>query len=166
MELYPSKHPKYAKDMNVPGLLRDGGVPLPPNYYGLPPLDPKHKAVILYLYYMTAEVAVALNTDEHDKHALQYCSHFAISVFMEKIYGFKIHPDAIPSYYGRLRGNVEGAGIRWDAYAVADIISRQVTDENNFDEITSFVTKVEEVSPKAPFLNLPSITANTRANGL
>ena len=154
MELCSSKHPKYAKTMNDPGLLPDGGVFLPPDNYGLPPLDSKHKAVILYLYYMTAEVAVDLNADEddkhaeEDKHALRYCSHFAISVFMEKIYGLKIHPNGIPSYYRRVRGNVERAGIPWGVYAVADIISRQVTDENTFDEITSFVTKVEEVSPK------------------
>ena len=150
--------------MNAPGLLPDGGVPLPPNYYGLPPLDPKYKAVILYFYYMTAEVAGALSTNEDDEHALQYCSQFAISVFMEKVYGVKIHPNAIPSYYRKVRDNVEKAGIPWDVYAVADIISRQVTDENTFHEITSFVTKVQEVSPKAPFLNLRSITADTRAN--
>ena len=107
---------------------------------------------------MTAKVAVDLNTDEDDQHALRYCSHCAISVFMEKIYGVKIHLNAIPSYYGQVRGNIERAGIRWDVYAVADIISRQVTDENTFDEITSFVAKVDEVSYKAPFLNLPSIT--------
>lgn len=133
--------------MNAPGLLHDGGVLLPPSPYGLRPLDPKHKAAILYFYYMSAEVAVHLKIKEDDKYALHYCSHFAISVFMEKVYGVKIHPNAIPSYYGKVRGSVEKAGIPWDAYALADIISRQVTDENTFHEITSLVTKVQEVSP-------------------
>lgn len=150
--------------MNAPRLLPDGGVSLPPKYYGLPPLDPKHKAAILYFYYMTAEVAVDQTTKEDDEHALRHCSHFAISVFMRKVYGVKIHPNAILSYYREVRGNVEKAGIRWGAHAVADIISRQVTDENTFHEITSFVLKVQEVSPEAPILNLPSITADTRAN--
>ena len=113
---------------------------------------------------MTAEVAVDLKTKEDDEYAPHCCSQFAISVFMEKVYGVKVHPNAIPSYYRKVRGSVEKAGIIWDAYAVADIISRQVTDENTFHEITSLATKVQEVSPKAPFLNLPSITADTRAN--
>lgn len=148
--------------MNAPGLLHDGRVPLPPNHHGLPPLDPKHKAAILYFYYMTTEVAVALKTKKDDEYALQYCSHFAISAFMEKVYGVKIHPDAIPSYYNEVRGNVEMAGIPWNAHAVADIISRLVTDEDLFHEITSLMTEVQ-VSPKAPFLYLLSITADTRA---
>lgn len=151
--------------MNARRLLPGGGVPLPPNYHGLPPLDPKHKAAILYFYYMTVDVAVTLETKDDDEDALQFCSHFAISVFMEKVYGVKIHPNAIPSYYGEVRDNVEKAGILWDVHAVADIISHQVTNENTFHEITSLVLRVEEVSPKAPILlNLPSITADTRAN--
>lgn len=113
---------------------------------------------------MTAEVAVDLKTRYDDEYALNYCSQFAISVFMEKVYGVKINPNAISSYYRKVRGSVEKAGIPWDVHAVADIISRQVTDGNTFHEITSLVTKVQEVSPKAPFLNLPSITADTRAN--
>ena len=148
--------------MSVPGLLPGGGVPLPLSPYGLPPLDPKHKAAILYFYYMTAGVAVARSTKEDVQHALQSCSHFAISVFMEKAYGVKIHPDAVQSYYREVRGSVEMAGIPWNAHAVAHIISRQVTDEDTFHEITSLMTEVT-VSPKAPFLYLPSITADTRA---
>ena len=165
MEFCSSKHPTYAKDMKVPGLLPDGGVPLPPSDDDMPPLDPKHKAVIIYLFHFAQE-ATSGNTNHDETEALVTLWQFAASVFMKKVYKLNIHPDSIVKYCSRVSANAGKAGLRWDHLAAAEIISSQVRDENTFNEVTSFLTKLVDVSHICSSNHLPCLGPLTAVSSL
>lgn len=130
--------------MSAQSLLPSGGVRLPTNVGGSLPIPPKYKAIILYFMFFAqrAEV-VAETTGEMD--ALHYYAHIIARSFLKKVYNVDIHPDSIMAYYRGATANAEMA-VKWDQYAVAEIISNQVQDEEIFEEVTSFLKTVERVS--------------------
>lgn len=137
-------------------LLPGGGVALPPDSISaqfqsqggghLLPLDPKHKAIILY-YLFFAEMATSTNTNQTETMALLCYPYFAASVFCEKAYHVKIHPDIIREYHREVIGTVKKAGLKWDHFAVAQILSCQVRDQKTYDEVTPFLSNHRNASP-------------------
>lgn len=134
--------------MNGRGVLPDGGVPLPLEYGSPPPLHPKYKAAILYFMFFAEKAGRRTKVTEKAT-ALRDCAHFPASELLQIVYKVDIHPDTIRAYYHEVKSNLEAGG-NFKLYAIAHIISRQLQDEETFEEIFSFFSKGIKVSTNGP----------------
>ena len=140
----------YRQDMSTDGLLKDGGVRLPPDVSGSPPFDPTLKATILYFSYFTEEAQY--ETEDHEElKAIQTYGHIVASKLLKRVYDVDVHPDSIKAYYWAAADNARAVG-KWDAYAVAEIISGQVQDEQTLRKVTSFLSTLNRVSLACPLM--------------
>ena len=140
----------HFQDMDTHGLLPDGGVGLPPNVGGPLPIHPKHKAIILYFMF-SAQIAESETEKDGEINALHDFAHIVASSLLEKVYRVDVHPDSIKSYYQSAIANAQAVG-KWNQHAVAEIISGQVQDQKTFDEVTSFLKTVDQVSSHSPVM--------------
>ena len=115
----------------------DGGVALLPSPE-LPPLDPKHKAAILYFMFF-ASVAASSNTSVESSTVFCSYAQFAASEFCEKVYNINLHPDHIREYYHQIDLNArEVFGVNMDQKVIAHYLRLYVPHKDTFNDITSF----------------------------
>lgn len=136
--------------MSTHGPLPGGGERLPANVGGPPPLEPKHKAVILYFMFF-AEEAESHTESSKNRRALHDHAHIVASTLLKRVYCVDVHPDSIKQYYGDAVATAQAVG-NWDQHAVAEIISSQVDDEVTFDEVNWFVSDLRPVSSHFPIV--------------
>lgn len=133
--------------MSSCGLLPSGGVALPPEYRD-PPLDPKYKAIILYLMYF-AERAWRADEFTEEMTTIRKSIHVPASKLLRKVHKVYVHPESIHTYYHEVMSNLK-KGDNCNLYAFAQIISRQVQDERTLEEVFSFLLKCTDVSTSSP----------------
>ena len=131
--------------MSTHGLMPGGGVRLPLNVGGPPPIDPKYKAIILIFMFYAEQARDETLRSITKNHALRAYAHIVVSTLLNKVYGVDIHPDSIKAYHFSAIANVKKV-VNWDQHAVAEIISCQVQDEKTFGEVFCFLTTVRKVS--------------------
>ncbi len=134
-----------SSDRDLRWAKTDNGVALPSGR-NLPPLDPIHKAVILYFTFF-AWVASHANLDDTESIALVLSAHYPASEILEEVYNLHVPPDSIQAYFGHVTTYAKNAGYKWDNQKiVAEIMSRLVKDLKTFDAVVSVLVNHRNVS--------------------
>ena len=142
--------------MQAPDLPKSIDVAAPANDSDLPPINGKHKAVILhFMYFSDMAVVGRIHNDKKKTKTLLFCGHIVASSLVKKVYDIDIHPNSIRSYYHQIRANTWEAGFRTDQDFVAEIMSNQLKDYAELLDVVSFVCDLHLVF-------FPSTSADSR----
>lgn len=139
--------------MNNPPNLQAGNVRLQSVVSEVSPLEPFHKAVLLVFFYF-AKVAANKSTIPEEKQKLEENPPDAASEFLKTIEKVNVRADSIKEYIRQVIVNIgeAGQGLKWNRHTMAQLISKQVTDVETFDKVSSFLMKNQSVSHNGPFL--------------
>lgn len=103
------------------------------------PLEPKHKAIIIFFRYFADVATTEASTTTAEMERLLTESSAAASEFLKRLYNVEVRASSIDTYWRQAKENALERNITWDENAVAQIISSQVKDDDTFDEVNSFL---------------------------
>ncbi len=119
------------------------------------PVDPEHKATILFWMYF-ADLTAAGQSFDKIKSTITFAAPRTARQFSLDILGIDVNDESIKIYYLQAKENAMVSYQPWDMWAVAKIMRSQVSDPATYDKVSHRLDCYEVVSHSIPMLSSPS----------